>query len=68
MTFEQWWDAYIAEGGHTHFNIHADKESAKAAWDAAHDRCAELCEHQQKTSRQRYELGLVCARAIRELK
>ena len=35
MTFEEWWKQYIAAGGKTHFNIRADEESARAAWDAA---------------------------------
>lgn len=35
MDFDSWWKQYISEGGKSHFNITADKESAKAAWDAA---------------------------------
>lgn len=35
MTFNEWWESYLAEGGRTHFNICANRESAEAAWNAA---------------------------------
>ena len=35
MTFDEWWKQYIEQGGKSHFNICANEESAKAAWEAA---------------------------------
>lgn len=35
MTFDEWWKQYIEQGGKSHFNIYANEESAKAAWNAA---------------------------------
>ena len=33
--FERWWDEYLYQGGRTHFNINANKESCFAAWKEA---------------------------------
>lgn len=48
MKFEEWWAQYLAEGGKTHFNICANEESARSAWDAAREACAKVCDEKAK--------------------
>lgn len=33
MMFDEWWKQYLDNGGVTHFDLIANKESALAAWD-----------------------------------
>ena len=35
MGFNEWWEQYLQQGGKSHFNIHADEESARAAWNGS---------------------------------
>lgn len=48
MDFREWWAQYLDEGGKTHFNICANEESARLAWNAAtleeREACAKLCD------------------------
>lgn len=40
MTFNDWLAQYLKAGGIEHFNLMADEESARAAWEAAYKACA----------------------------
>lgn len=46
MMFDEWWKQYLDNGGVTHFDLIANKESALAAWEAACEACAKICDEE----------------------